>query len=196
MSLFIESIRFENFQAPLLYLHEERLNKTRKIHFGNCRYISLKDIHPPDGRLYKCRILYGNQIESIEWLAYEVQERKKIRLIFCDEIDYSFKYQNRRKIEELFDLRQDADDILIIKNGFVTDTSQANIVFFDGHNWLTPETPLLKGVQREFLLRQKVIKSCPIFYKEISLFNKFMLINAMLPFNESRALPICQIVFN
>ena len=50
-------------------------------------------------------------------------------------------------------MRGACDEILIIKDGHITDTSISNIVFRlpDGW-WLTPFTPLLKGIMRTYLL--------------------------------------------
>jgi len=48
-----------------------------------------------------------------------------------------------------------ADEVVFIKNGMVTDCSIGNLLFFDGHEWITPYIPLLKGTQRAFLLDKK-----------------------------------------
>ena len=71
-------------------------------------------------------------------------------------MNYDLKYFDRKIFD---DLKKNikADDILIIKNGFITDTSIANILFFDGKKWITPKKPLLKGTVRERLLRMKLI---------------------------------------
>ena len=59
---------------------------------------------------------------------------------------------------QLIEKRKHADDIIIVKNGLVTDSFYANLAFLKNGIWFTPETPLLLGVQRQFLLSQKTIQ--------------------------------------
>lgn len=79
--------------------------------------------------------------------------------------------------------KQSCDDILIVKNGFVTDSSISNIIFFDGYKWVTPDTPLLKGTMRQFLLEAAEIKEETITVQNLTTFTSFRLINAMLGFD-------------
>jgi 4-amino-4-deoxychorismate lyase len=69
---------------------------------------------------------------------------------------------------------------LIVKNGFITDTSSANILFYDGRDWVTPSTPLLMGTCREKLLRGGKIREENIKRDDIYKFKHFRLINAMI----------------
>jgi len=74
---------------------------------------------------------------------------------------------------------------LMTKNGFLTDASYANIVLFDGANWVTPEKPLFEGVQRSYLLDLTKIKTTTIATTELSNYQSFQLINAMNSFEEN-----------
>ena len=65
----------------------------------------------------------------------------------------------------MFLIRQDKDDILIVKNGLLTDTSIANIALYDGNDWYTPLHPLLKGTKRAELLDKGVLKEKEIKIK-------------------------------
>ena len=69
-------------------------------------------------------------------------------------------------------------------NGFLTDTSYCNILLFDGTDWITPENPLYKGVQRECLLDEKIIKVGEIHERDLNNYEFFMLVNAMFVFKE------------
>ena len=64
----------------------------------------------------------------------------------------------------------------------MTDASYSNIILFDGKNWITPETYLLNGVKRQFLLHQKVIKEAKVTIDNLHNFSKIALINAMRDF--------------
>ena len=76
-----------------------------------------------------------------------------------------------------FASRGDCDDVLLLKNGYLTDTSFANIALFDGVNWYTPRIPLIYGVNRTQLIEhgiliEKDITSCDLVnFIRVSLFN-------------------------
>ena len=83
-----------------------------------------------------------------EWLNTAIIEGKNINYIQqvdCELFDYSLKYQDRSKLDRLFAMRGDRDEVLITINGIITDTSYSNVVLFDGSTWYTPEQPLLEG---------------------------------------------------
>lgn len=88
-------------------------------------------------------------------------------------------------LQQLFELRSNCDDILIIKNGYITDSSTANVIFSDGQNWWTPDSPLLPGPQRARLLSEGKITPCKITvtnilnYKMVGLINAFQNLDEM-----------------
>jgi 4-amino-4-deoxychorismate lyase len=86
-----------------------------------------------------------------------------------------------------------ADDILIVKNGFLTDTSYANVVLWDDNRWFTPDTPLLAGTKRQYLLDTKQIESRKLHPKDLQHFTHARLINAMLDLDSGPIIPIDQI---
>jgi 4-amino-4-deoxychorismate lyase len=86
----------------------------------------------------------------------------------------------------LFTQRQNHDDILIVKNGLITDTSYSNVAFFDGQLWFTPHQPLLPGTARARLLHEGCLQEAKITLTDLHRFEKCSLINAMLPLGECR----------
>ncbi len=111
------------------------------------------------------------------------REIKSFKLIFDDKIEYSKKFLNREKIEELYRKKEEADEIIIIKNSFVSDTSIANIAIFDGTNWLTPKTPLLEGTTRARFLEKGELIEKDITVKMLEEAEKIALMNAMIDFD-------------
>ena len=95
----------------------------------------------------------------------------------------------------MFAQRGKCDDIIIIKNGLVTDAFAANLLFFDGKNWVTPTTPLLKGTQRQFLLDQEIIFETKIREEDICSYQKVGLINAMVSFEDMPVIPMEKIYY-
>ena len=80
----------------------------------------------------------------------------------------------------LFEKKDKADEIIIVKNGYITDTSIANIVIYDGTSWLTPKVPLLRGTARARLLEEKEIIEANITVKMLLKSQKLALLNAMI----------------
>ncbi len=195
MSLLFETIRLQDGVLQNLEYHNFRLNHSRKSLFDITESIDLeKLIQIPSNckqGLFKCKVMYGNkEVKKIEFKPYMPRVIKSLRLIEDNKISYSYKYTNRGSINRLLTKRERYDDILIIKEGFVTDTSFSNILFFDGDKWLTPSTPLLRGTMRSFLLENKFISETEIKVADLKQFQKARLINAMNPFESKRDIKI------
>jgi 4-amino-4-deoxychorismate lyase len=109
-------------------------------------------------------------------------------------IDYSFKFADRRKLDMLFEKRGNCDDIIIVKNGNITDSYVANLIFFDGQTWRTPDTPLLPGTQRAKLLYEGKISECKITPDDLTKYKKVGLINALNNFDEMQCVDIANIL--
>ena len=103
-------------------------------------------------------------------------------LVSAAELDYSYKYVNRDSLDALKKSRTDnpLEDILIVKNGCITDTSFSNIAFYNGSSWVTPDTPLLKGTKRACYLQSGKLMEKRITPDDLRQFHKARLINAML----------------
>ena len=196
MCQLFETIKIINGKPNNLHLHEKRMNISRHSLFNNNDILSLSDTIqvPEDFRsgTVKCRVIYSSSIKSVEYLSYTTANIKTLKKIEAGNLDYSYKYTDRSCLTSLID-KSLADDILLVKNGCITDVSFANIVFTDGNLWVTPDTPLLYGTMREFLILRGVIESVKIRVEDLSLFTHFRLINAMLGF-EAPLIPLSGIV--
>lgn len=183
----IESIRLQNGNFHRLNYHQQRMDRSVEELTGQKNLIrlseELENYNPPEMGLYKCRVVYGQTIGAVEFIPYEVKPVNRLKVVYDQEVDYAHKYLDRSRLDMLFHQRQGCDDILIVKNGWVTDSSYSNIVFSDGENWITPSTPLLKGTMRQFLLDTAEIIAAPVRVDDIRAFKSFRLINAMLGFD-------------
>ena len=126
------------------------------------------------------RVVYSQQLEEVTFMPYTRPEIQSLKLVIDDEIDYAHKFADRQKLEQLMLQRGSCDDIVIVKNGLVTDTSYANLAFFDGNHWFTPDQPLLKGTRRALLILQKKIHPTQIRPAYLRFFKKARLYNAMI----------------
>ncbi|NOY49203.1 MAG: 4-amino-4-deoxychorismate lyase [Chlorobi bacterium] len=185
----LETIKFENGHFANLDLHSERMNNARKQLFEAEGKIDLSSALSHLGSsaafsnpVYKCRILYGLQIEKLEMLPYTFPTIESLRIISCDQVEYGFKYADRHELDKLFARRKNCDDILIVKDNLITDSSFCNVLFYNGKKWLTPEKPLLKGVQRQYLLDNELVETANISVYDLHNFEKLRLVNAMISF--------------
>ncbi|MBW6535217.1 MAG: aminotransferase class IV family protein [Mariniphaga sp.] len=194
----VETIKCKNGELSNLCYHQARFNLTRRALFRLKEKISLeKFIEIPKKcrtGLFRCRIIYDEKIEKIEFHSHQYRSVRSLKLIEANDLDYRFKYTNRQKLNSLFEQRGNCDDILIVKNGFITDSYIANVVFFDGRKWWTPDTPLLPGTQRARLIHEKKISVCPLTPKDLPKYEKAGLINAMQDLEEMPEISIANIV--
>ncbi|VAW30404.1 Aminodeoxychorismate lyase [hydrothermal vent metagenome] len=195
----LETIRYENGRCQNLNYHRQRMNYTRKVLFGLGNEIALEKAVQQAGKeqlilgndgLFKCRVVYDSKIRDIRFLSYVLPQIRSLQLVKSDSIDYPFKYEDRSPLNRLFTLRGTADDILIVKNGLVTDTSFCNVLFFNGKQWLTPEQPLLRGTRRAALLEKEQIETAVIGVDDLHYFTKVRLINAMIRFEDQLDIPM------
>jgi 4-amino-4-deoxychorismate lyase len=198
MSLLIESIKLLDGTFYNLSHHEQRMNRSLKslcgVHDHVDLEIFLSKVDVPTQGLFKCRIVYDDTSREIEFQPYQYKKIQSLRVVEHDRINYEFKYTDRKLINRLYELRKDCDDILIVKRGFVTDSSYSNIVFRKNNHWVTPWSALLKGTQRQKLLEQNIIQEDDIRMEDIRTFQSFKLINAMFEFDGDE-IDVSNIVF-
>ncbi len=187
MCRFIETIRIDNGEIRNLSYHERRLNDTRMHFWPQSAPLQLSDsIVPPreTGRI-KARIVYGETgIEEISYSPYHMRNVQSLAIIRSDNIDYTYKSTDREALNRLFAQRGKCDDILIVKQGLLTDTSIANIALYDGRNWYTPKYPLLRGTKRAQLLAQGILQEEELGLEDLSSFSTVRLFNAMIGWGE------------
>ncbi len=207
MPRFIDTIKLVDGNYKLIDHHNNRINNTINHFFGFNPEINLNSFLPKLGEYkagtYKCRLTYSNHIENIEITPYVKKTIKKLKIIDLNapdfsitykSLDYKFKYEDRTLINSFLTGIDDTSDILIIKDGLLTDTSFSNIILFDGEQWVTPDTYLLNGVKRRYLLENSEIMERKVFIDDLSRFQKISLINAMLD-PKDIMIDICNVVF-
>lgn len=181
---FIEVVKVKDGLFVNPQPHIERIFRTT-LHFYNkplTVHLSIEMI-PLDLRkgLVKCRIVYGKEVISIDFESYTIRTIQSLAIIENNTIDYSYKYHNRETINELFARRSNCDDILIVKNSRVTDTSYTNVVFKDFKDRLfTPTSTLLAGTKRQSLLEAGIVNEKEIYINDIGSYIGVYLINAMM----------------
>ena len=181
---------FEWHQKRYETSYERLYSKTPGENLGTNLYIPEEFAHG----LCKLRIRYNESDKKHEFEKYVPGKVKTLKLVKADDLTYELKYSDRKKLNDLLRLKKSCDDILIGKNGKITDTSYANIVFTDGKKWFTPTTPLLEGTCRARLLAEGTIQAMDISVKNLWRFKGFNLINAMNDLDKNRFIGIDNIL--
>ena len=190
MSLLIESIKVFNGCIYNLRRHENRMQRSRVA-------LISKDITPIPLRKYieipndlrqglvKCRIVYKEDVQEITYTPYSPYIIKSLKLVESNLIDYKYKYLDRTHIRELYAQRGNCDDIIMVKDRMLTDSSYGNIALLKDGVWYTPSTCLLNGTRRQQLIDQGKILEADISVVDIDKYEKICLFNAMIGLNKS-----------
>src|SRR5699024_12837700 len=103
-----------------------------------------------------------------------------LNLDYDNEISDSDKYESRDALKQLVDKRSGCDDILIVKEGKVTDSYFCNVVFEKKGKFYTPYSCLLSGTKRQKLITNERVKEIEVKAEDIQHFDCVHLINAMI----------------
>lgn len=168
--------------------HQKRFQKSYQTLYGQKPNFSLFDnVNLPEDYnkgLYKLRISYYKLGTKVEFQSYKPKPIKRLKIVDGSHMDYSIKFQDRDELNKLYNKREACDDILIIREGLITDSSYANIIFYDDNSWYTPHVPLLHGTARARLLEEGKIIETKIGINDLGKYTSFKLINALRGIDE------------
>lgn len=177
---YFETIKCEDFEVFNLDYHQKRVANTIGLNINLQEYIN-----PISEELLRCKLIYDeNGVVDVLYFPYKKREIKSFKIIFDNEIEYSKKYLNRAKLDELYEKKDDCDEVIIIKNEIVTDTTIANIAIFYENSWITSKNCLLGGTTRARLLEEKKLLEKDITLDMLKNASKVALMNAMIGFDE------------
>lgn len=197
---FIETIRWSEGRYHLLDLHSRRMAETlEEMKFPQMP--PLRELLPcvPErlrNLTVKCRVLYGGGgLERLEFEPYAVRRVSSLRMVEDNAVDYHLKFADRSRLMALRNHRREADEIIIVKNGLVTDTSYSNLLFRAPDGFLTPERPLLRGVMLRHLIAEGRVSQVALKPDDILSGNRYgiteaFMINAMMPPGISKGISI------
>ena len=146
---FIETIRYADGRLHLLDLHTDRMRATRREVYGiEGPGLDTSMFHIPPhlaDLTVKCRVIYGRDIDDIQYEAYTPRPLSRLRMVSDNTVDYHLKYLDRTPLAYPdIPLRPD-EGLVIVKDGLVTDSTYANLLLLAPGRAYTPSTPLLPG---------------------------------------------------
>ena len=179
--LFTEVICIKNGQLQHLNCHQKRVDRTTSHFWGSKINLANGIVVPPNARngIFRCRIEYDSIIRKVEFSSYSAKEITTCSIVHDNTIDFSYKYVNRSRLNALLQ-QAGTDDIIIIKNGMVTDSSFCNLVFANSQGKLfTPSTPLMRGTCITRLVQSGLVTEMPITEVMLRTFVSVRFVNAM-----------------
>lgn len=188
MCQFIETMCVEQGRIINLDYHLERIKNTRK-HFWNTEKTvptdQLSALAATQDSRAKLRFTYDKEnIYDLSCTPYKTRKIERLKLLESNDIEYRYKSVDRSEINLLKAQTEPTDEIIIVKQNRLTDTSYTNIVLFDGSQWITPSTPLLKGTRRAQLLDAGRLIEREVLATDLKSFQSISLINAMMDLEE------------
>lgn len=196
MSLLLESVRIVDGEWMNVANHQRRMDSSSEELFGKAFSLDFERVEIPVALrqgVVKCRVLYDTEVREIGFDAYVPRKINSLRLVYDDRIDYHLKFADRSALNELVAQKGDADEILIVKNGWISDISYANVVLKVGEELVTPAHCLLKGTRRRQLLDQGLIVEHPVGVDDLMKADSVIIINAMLGLEDGIEVPMSRI---
>lgn len=207
---FIETFMLRGGELIMCELHRERMLRTLREQGVETSSAILQRLLDPSPWREVEAYLAGQQILPATTyrltLEYSLAGLSAIRLVpYCkrtiralrplplpDGFEYSYKYADRSFFEQMkAELADDEEPLFVRPDGTITDTSFTNVLIETEAGYLTPTRPLLKGTQREGLLRAGLIAEADDLTLSTlrSKAKSILLINALLPLEEALRLP-------
>ena len=188
MSRFVESIKLNHGVFFRLKYHQERVNNAFATFYPAEEPINLVEVlnqsFVPQKGLFKCRIVYETEALRPEFIPYFRREIKTLKVVEMNIESKTYKPEDRTNYNNAFAKRENCDDVLILKNNLLTDSSYTNIAFFDGNKWFTPQNPLIYGVNRAELIESGKLTEKDISVSDLNEYQQIALFNAMIEFEE------------
>ncbi len=175
---FLETIASLNGEVLHLEYHQKRVNYT----LGVSSLVLSEIVKPPKDGYFRCRIVYDKDEATISYHPYTLRLPQSFKIVHADRLDYHFKYEDRQELNFLKARYPQYDEIIIIKNSLITDTTIANLAFLRDKEWFTPKSPLLEGTTRARLIENNFLHVSDISIADLEQFQGFALMNAMTDF--------------
>lgn len=181
MGEFFETIHVQNKVARHLLYHQRRYEKTVRD-FGGVVHNLADVIMPKENTLCRAKLVYTpKEILTCTFSPYTPRKINAIKIVEAD-LHYDYKYLNREQIDAVFAKKSGCDEVLFCSNGYIQDTSIANVAFYNGKVWLSPKKPLLPGTTRQRYIEAKKLFLKDIHVDELPGFSHIALLNAMVDF--------------
>ena len=194
MFSFLETIRIENGLLKNLTYHQKRVNDTFESIYSDRVPFDLSEAllkqNIPSSGIYRVRIIYEEQIKSIEFIPYQEKKIVTLKIVNTGEFDYGFKWADRSYFEQNLAENNEVDEVIFELDGKIQDCTIANLAFFKNGIWYTPKNPLHWGTTRARLIDENKIQETDILVDELSSYSHICLINVFRELSLAKSLSV------
>jgi len=194
MFSFLETICIENGQLKNLPYHQKRVHETFESFYPASIPFDLSDAlskqNIPSPGIYRGRVIYEEQIVSIEFIPYHEKPIALLRLVNTGEFDYGFKWADRSYFEHTLTENKEVDEVIFELDGKIQDCTIANLAFLKNGIWYTPKNPLHWGTTRARLIDENKIQETDILVDELSSYSHICLINVFRELSLAKSLSV------
>lgn len=190
-SRFLETLRLQDGQVLHLEYHQRRLAASLEAHGVNPVEAKrcadrLSSLAREESRKHAKGVYRASFTLSLDGqinlrcIPYSRPVVRSFRLVEAEELEYSYKYADRRALEAIAGTCGPNEVALVVQGGLLTDSTFSNIVCQSRSGELfTPASPLLRGTCRERCLEKGLLQAVDIPASELGQFESIHLINAM-----------------
>lgn len=193
-----ETIAIVNGKPQNLAYHQQRFEHAIKVFFQATPQWQLAELInvPPAFQLgvVRCRIDYNATDFQQQFFHYAIRHISSFQCVYTEELDYRFKYSDRKRLDLLKNWQ--SDEVIIINDGKVSDCTIGNLLFAKQGQWFSSQDYLLKGTQLTKLIAEGIVQLVQITQQDLHKYEQIMMVNALNPFDLKRALPISVINFD
>ena len=194
MFSFLETICIENGLLKNLPYHQKRVNETFVSFYPDRVPIDLSEAlskqNIPSAGIYRLRVIYEEQIISIEFIPYHEKQIAILKIVNTGEFDYGFKWADRSYFEHTLIENKEVDEVIFELDGKIQDCTIANLAFLKNGIWYTPKNPLHWGTTRARLIDENKIQETDIFLDELSSYSHICLINVFRELSLAKSLSV------
>jgi 4-amino-4-deoxychorismate lyase len=140
--------------------------------------------------MYRARIIYEEQINSIELLPYQEKKIASLKIIKAGEFDYGFKWADRSYFEHTLTENNEVDEVIFELDGKIQDCTIANLAFLKDGIWYTPKNPMHWGTTRARLIDENKIQETDILVDELPTYTHICLINVFRELSLAKSLSV------
>ena len=166
MFSFLETICIENGLLKNLPYHQKRVNDTFESIYPDQLPFDLSEAlfkqNIPSSGIYRLRVIYEEQIKSIEFIPYQEKKIVTLKMVNTGEFDYGFKWADRSYFEQNLAENNEVDEVIFELDGKIQDCTIANLAFLKDGIWYTPKNPMHWGTTRARLIDENKIHNYPV----------------------------------
>lgn len=125
-----ETLAVNNGKFKNIYFHQQRVEYSFTHYFHKKCHLDLNKILIPNMYqvgFFRCRVDYNSEDFQVNFYPYRPRSIRNFQLVKCSNLDYRFKYSDRKRFDFMNNFQ--TDEFIIVNNGFISDCTIGNLLF-------------------------------------------------------------------